>query len=119
MKIQPKSLTDLVAVSKEDMLNDPAVFRPRRFSDEVSPLNDSIHDETRMLLSAIALIDKLGLKIIAVDADRSRNKRVLVEYCRACEALEGVEIMRTPATSHWAATRYGVEIRWVIQMEAA
>lgn len=119
MGIQLKSFADHVAVSTEDMLNDPGVFRPRRFSDEVSPLNDGIHDEARLLLSAIALIDKLGLKIIAVDADRSRNKRVLVEYCRACEALEGVEIMRAPDASHWAATRHGVEIRWVIQMEAA
>lgn len=103
----------------EQHIDGIAVFTPRRFSDEVSPLNDGIHDEARMLLSAIALVDKLGLKIIAVDADRSRNKRVLVEYCRACDALEGVEVVRQHGASHWAATRYGVEIRWVVQMEAA
>ena len=48
--------------------NIPSAFPPRRFSDPVSPLNDGIHDETRMLLSAVELVDKLGLKIISVDA---------------------------------------------------
>lgn len=99
--------------------NIPSAFPPRRFSDPVSPLNDGIHDETRMLLSAVELVDKLGLKIISVDADRSRNKRILVSYSSECDALEGVEVARQNSASHWAATRYGVEIRWVIPMEAA
>lgn len=98
---------------------DPAVFRPRRFTDEVSPLNDEMHDQARLLLQAIAMVDRLGLQILSIDADRSRNKRILVSYCRQCDALEGVEIMRQAGASHWGATRYGVEIRWVIQMEAA
>lgn len=102
------------------MLNaTPAVFHPRRFSDPVSPLNDGIHDETRMLLSAIALVDRHGLKIISVDADRARNKRILVSHSRECDALEGIEVARQNGASHWAANRYGVEIRWVIPMEAA
>ena len=99
--------------------NIPSIFHPRRFSDPVSPLNDGIHDETRMLLSAVELVDKLGLKIISVDADRSRNKRILVSYSSECDALEGVEVARQNSASHWAATRYGVEIRWVIPMETA
>lgn len=109
-----------VFVSKADIEADhPHVFKPHRFSDPVSPLNDGIHDETRMLLNAVELVDKLGLKIISVDADRSRNKRILVSYSRECDALEGVEVARQNGASHWAATRYGVEIRWVIPMEAA
>lgn len=97
----------------------PQVSRPRRFSDPVSPLNDGIHDETRMLLASIELVDKLGLKIISVDADRARNKRILVSYSRECDALDGVEVARHNGASHWAATRHGVEIRWMIPMEAA
>lgn len=97
----------------------PPVFHPRRFSDAVSPLNDGIHDVTRTLLAAIALVDQLGLKIIAVDADRGRNKRILVSYCPACDALEGVEVARQNGASHWIANRYGTEIRWVIQGVAA
>jgi hypothetical protein len=99
--------------------DDPAVFKPRRFSDPVSPLNDGIHDETRLLLAAVELVDGLGLKIIAVDADRGRNKRILVSYSRECDALEGVEVARQAGASHWAANRFGTEIRWVIPMEAA
>lgn len=106
-------------MSNRALQNIPSVFHPRRFSGPVSPLNDGIHDETRMLPSAVALVDKLGLKIISVDADRGRNKRILVSYSRECDALDGVEVARQNGASHWAATRYGVEIRWVIPMEAA
>lgn len=116
--IRPKVINNLSPVNKE-ALNDDPIFRPRRFSDPVSPLNEDIHDETRLLLSAIALVDKLGLKIISIDADRSRNKRILVGYSHECDALDGVEVARHNGASHWAATRHGVEIRWVIPMEAA
>lgn len=97
----------------------PPVFRIRRFSDEVGPLNEQIHGAARLLLQAVALVDQLGLKILSVDADRSRNKRVLVSYCRQCDTLDGVEVMRLGGFSHWSATRYGVEIRWCIPMEVA
>lgn len=114
------SLPEPVFVRKDDLVNDiPPVYRQHRFSDPVGPLNEEIHDATRMLLQAIALVDELGLQILSVDADRSRNKRILVRYCRQCDALEGVEVMRQGGVSHWAATRYGVEIRWCVEMEAA
>ncbi len=97
----------------------PAVFNPRRFTDPCSPLNDDLHDQTRLLASAVEMIDRLGLEILSVEADRSRNKRVLVTYSRACDALGGVEVARQGGYSHWSAHRFGVEIRWAIPMEAA
>lgn len=118
---QHRLLQEPVYVRKEDIENDcPPVFHPRRFSDPVSPLNDSLIDQTRMLAAAVKLIDERGLRILSVDADRSRNKRVLVEYSRKeCDALEGVEVARQGGFSHWSANRFGVEIRWCIPVEAA
>ena len=97
----------------------PDVFTHRRLGDSVSPLNDELHDTTRLLAEAVRMIDQLGLKIISVDADRSRNKRVLVSYSRECDALEGVEYKRQGGYSHWCANRFGVEIQWCIPAEAA
>lgn len=103
------------------ILNDDthAVFNRRRFSDPVSPLNDSIHDDTRLLAAAVELVDSLGLKIISVETNRWRNKRIHVAYSRACAELEGVETQRSEGFSHWTANRFGVEIVWLIPMEAA
>lgn len=97
----------------------PVVFKNRRFSDPVSPLNDDIHDETRRLITAIERVDGLGIQILTVEAERSRNKRILVAYSRECDALDGVEVARQQGHSHWCASRFGVEIRWAIPMEAA
>lgn len=97
----------------------PAGFRPRRFTDPVSQLNDDIHDTTRRLTQAVEMVDRLGLKILSVDADRARNKRILVTHSRECDALGGVEVARQSGCSHWSANRFGVEIRWCIPLEAA
>lgn len=93
---------------------DPAVFRSRRFSDPVSDLNAEAWDNTRLLATAVEMVDGLGLHILSVEADRLRNRRILVEYTPECAALEGVEIHRTAEWSHWAANRFGVEIRWCL-----
>ena len=92
----------------------PTVFRQRRFSDPVSPLNESIHDAARALAQAIEMVDGLGLQIISVEAERNRNKRIHVTYSAACDALGGVETSRNAEWSHWTANRFGVEIRWCI-----
>lgn len=97
----------------------PTVFRSRRFSDQVSSLNDDLHDQTRLLAEAVKMVDGLGIYIMAVEADRARNKRIQVAYSRECKALDGVEVRRTAEWSHWAANRFGVEIRWCIPTEAA
>lgn len=97
----------------------PDVFRPRRFSDPVSPLNDDVHDTARRLTHAIEMLDYLGIRIMAVEADRARNRRIQVAYSRECDRLDGVEVMRTALWSHWCAHRHGVEIRWCIPVEAA
>lgn len=95
--------------------DDPAVFRNRRrFSDPVSPLNCDLHDAARMLAAAVEMVDGLGLEILSVDADRQRNRRILVNYSPLCAALEGVEYKRGPEWSHWTASRFGVEIRWCV-----
>ena len=97
----------------------PAVFHPRRFSDPVSDLNAHVYDSARLLAQAVEMVDKLGLKIVSVEAGHIRNSRILVAHSRECDALDGVEITRTPGYSHWCATRFGVEIRWCVEREAA
>lgn len=99
--------------------DDPAVFRARRFTDPVSDLNADVHDRARLLAQAVEMVDGLGLQILAVEADRTRNSRVMVMHARECDALEGVEVARQGGFSHWCATRFGVEIRWCIPVEAA
>lgn len=97
----------------------PAVFRPRRFTDAVSPLNDHLHDKTRLLAQTVEMVDRLGLQIMSVEADRSRNSVVNVLPSAECNALEGVEVARQNGYSHWCANRFGVEIRWCVPTEAA
>ena len=98
----------------------PAVFKPRRFSDPVSDLNATVHDKARLLASAIEMVDRMGIEIIAVEADRTRNSVIQVAYSRECDPLRGVEVTRSGAGfSHWCANRNGVEIRWCIPVEAA
>jgi hypothetical protein len=104
---------------RPELLDEPAVFRPRRFSDPVSELNAHVYDKSRLLAQVVEMVDKLGLQILAVEADRTRNSRIMVMNAPECETLEGVEVARQGGFSHWAATRFGVEIRWCIQMEAA
>lgn len=99
--------------------NAPAVFRPRRFSDPVSPLNDELHETTQRLAHAVEMVDRLGIRIMAVEADRTRNRRIQVSYSPECNALEAVEVARDATWSHWCANRFGVEIRWCIPVEAA
>ena len=99
--------------------DDPAVFKPRRFTDPVSDLNAHVYDRSRLLAQVVEMVDGLGLQILAVEADRTRNSRVMVMYARECDALEGVEVVRQGGFSHWCATRFGVEIRWCISMEVA
>lgn len=97
----------------------PNVFRPRRFSDPVSDLNATVHDKARLLASAIEMVDRMEIEIIAVEADRTRNSVIQVAYSRACDQLHGVEVMRNGVWSHWCANRNGIEIRWCIPVEAA
>lgn len=95
--------------------DDPAVFKSRRrFTDPCSELNCDLHDAARMLAATVEMVDGLGLEILTVEADRQRNRRILVAYSPQCAALEGVEYKRGPEWSHWSASRFGVEIRWCI-----
>lgn len=96
-----------------------AVFHPRRFSDPVSDLNADMHDRARLLAQTVEMIDRLGIVIYSVEADRSRNSRVHVAYSRECDALGAIEYKRANGWSHWIANRFGVEIVWRIRMEAA
>lgn len=105
---------------RESLFKDPATFMTRRrFSDPVSPLNDEIHDQARLLAAAVEAVDHLGIEIMAVEADRTRNKRIQVAYSPACDALGGVETARGPEWSHWTANRFGVEIVWCIHVGVA
>lgn len=109
-----------IFVSKADIEADhPPAFHPRRFSDPVSDLNAHVYDKLRLLAQAVEMVDRLGLRILSVNADRTRNSRILVERSRECDALEGVEITRTAEYSHWCANRFDVEIVWCIEREAA
>lgn len=95
--------------------DDPAVFRNRRrFTDPCSELNSDLHDAARMLAAAVELVDGLGLEILTVEADRQRNRRILVKHSPLCAALEGVEYKRGAEWSHWTASHFGVEIRWCV-----
>lgn len=94
-------------------MNASAKCKLRRFGDSISPVNADIHDSTRLLVEAVDTLDRLGLSVITVQADRRRNKRVMVEYSPACDALDGVACMSNPAFTTWSANRYGIEIRWM------
>lgn len=103
---------------RPEVFDTPAVFRPRRFSDPVSDLNADIHDRARLLASAVEMVDDLGLQIVSVEADHTRNSRVIViHHTERCAALGGVEVARSAGYSHWCANRFGVEIRWCILIQ--
>lgn len=90
-----------------------AVCRPHRFGDPLNPANEDIHDAARLLVAAVATLDRLGIRIVSIEADRLRNQRVVVDYSPACDDLGGVETVSGPYWSHWTANRYGIEIRWM------
>lgn len=90
-----------------------AMCKPHRFGDPINPANCDIHDAARGLLVAVATLDRLGIVVLSVETDRLRNQRVLVEYCKACDTLGGVECQRFRGLSTWTANRYGIEIRWM------
>lgn len=94
-------------------MNAPAL-RAHRVYDPINPANCDIHDAARLLVAAVETLDRLGIRIVAVEADRLRNQRVVVEYSPACDKLGGVETASGPYWSHWTANRYGIEIRWVL-----
>jgi hypothetical protein len=101
--------------SAEDM---PAVFTRRRFSDPVSDLNATVHDKARLLAATVEMIDQLGLQIVSLEADHTRNSRVIVlHHAERCAPLGGVEVARDAGYSHWCANRFGVEIRWCILIQ--
>lgn len=116
-RIRPKSLDSLVAVTQTMLADDPLVFRPRRFSDPVSDLNAIVFDRARQLGMVVEMIDRLGIEIMRVEAERTRNIRVQVAYGPECDVLEGVEVKRADGWSHWCANRYGVEIVWCIPVQ--
>ncbi|MFH2082050.1 MAG: hypothetical protein ABIK08_11265 [Pseudomonadota bacterium] len=88
-------------------------LRPHRFGDPVNPENGDIHDAARSLVAAVQTLDRLGIRIVSIEADRLRNQRVVVDYSRECDALGGVETVSGPYWSQWTANRYGIEIRWM------
>lgn len=96
---------------------DAAVFKPRRFSDPVTELNDPIYDTARQLAAAVEMVDRMGIKILTVEADRLRNQRITVVYSHECDQLGGVETARRNGWSHWTANRHGVEITWCFNLE--
>ena len=106
---------DIARQSAEDM---PAAFTPRRFSDPVSDLNATLYDKARLLAATVETIDRLGLQIVSVEADRTRNSRVIVmHHPERCAPLGGVEVARDAGYSHWCVNRFGVEIRWCILIQ--
>jgi hypothetical protein len=94
-------------------MNAAALCRPRRLGDAVSEINADVHDAARLLVAAVDVLDRLGIPVVTVQADRRRNQRVIVEHCQACDQLGGVEVMRCPDFTLWTANRFGIEIRWM------
>jgi hypothetical protein len=88
-------------------------LRARRLDDPMNPENCDIHDAARGLVVAVQTLDRLGIRIVAVEADRLRNQRVVVDYSPACDQLGGMETVCGPYWSQWTAKRYGIEIRWM------
>ncbi len=119
--IRPVQLADAPCVTRAQLDDEPlpAVFHPRRFSDSVSDLNAHVYDKSRLLAQAVKMVDDLGIRIISAEAGINFNNAVLVDYSRACDALDGVEVKRINGNSHWCAHRYGTDIRWVLPVEAA
>lgn len=97
----------------------PAVFRPRRFSDPVSPLNEAVYDRARMVQSAIAMLDHLAVEIIMVSVDGLRNPIILVKPTRACQTLDAALVRRDADGEKWVANRFGCEIHWYVPKEVA
>lgn len=91
----------------------------RRFTDSISDLNADVYDSARLLARAVELVDHLGLHIIAVEADRSRNQRLQVTYSPACDQLDGAQTACHNGYCHWTANKFGVEIRWCLPIGEA
>jgi hypothetical protein len=107
-----------LAPVRPELLDTPAVFTHRRFSDAVSDLNAHVYDKSRLLEQAVKMVDGLGIRIISAEAGINFNNAILVDYSRECDALDGVEVKRHNGNSHWCANRFGTEIRWVLPVEA-
>jgi hypothetical protein len=92
--------------------------RAHRFSDPISEMNGDIRDAARGLVTAVAMLDQMGIAVVSIEADRRRNQRVMVEYSRDCDALNGVPFILGPVWTTWTASRYGIEIRWMLPTES-
>lgn len=92
----------------------------RRIGDSISERNADMQDSASLLANAVGLIDRLGLTILAIDADRSRNRSIQVQAGPACASLDGVLAASSGGYNHYCANRFGCEIRWVeSSLEAA
>lgn len=90
----------------------------RRFGDAISPLNERIHDEARLLLADIALADRLGLEIINAEIGYPK-RHLLVFYGPACTGLGGEQILLTDDGRYMEGKINGTVFRWLEPLEEA
>lgn len=81
----------------------------------VAPRNQAVHEAAGQLPAAIERLDRMGLEITSVEADRRRNRRVLVSHGDACAQLDGALVSRGPGWEVWGANLDGVEVRWLVR----
>lgn len=79
----------------------------RRQTDAISPINERMHDDARLLLTDIAVADRLGLEVISVDINPT-GRNVFVAWGQACAALDGKQVgIHTGATQRVCRRRRG------------
>lgn len=100
---------------------DPAVFKTRRLSDSVGPLNEQVHDQARLMTQAIAMLDAQGIEVISASVAKptvsERNPSILVIPTRACAHLQAACVQRNSVQEKWVAQRFGCEITWYLPTE--
>lgn len=90
----------------------------RRQTDAISPINERMHDDVRLLLADIALADRLGLEVInAYSGPGGRN--LLIACSQVCAALDGKPVGLTDDSRYMRAEYCGAVFRWFEPLESA
>lgn len=90
----------------------------RRVGDAISPINERMYDDARLLLTDIAVADRLGLEVISFDSNPT-GRSLFVAWGPACAALGGKQAGLSDDSRYMRAEYCGAVFRWFEPLEAA